>query len=54
MLENEYIKCPDWTRAYMRTLQEKTGLRESQIYKWHWDQKKRECQEQSLSALTKL
>lgn len=50
MLENEYLKNPDWTRAYMRTLTEKTGLREGQIYKWHWDQKKREAQESGASA----
>jgi hypothetical protein len=37
ILENEYIKNSNWTREYMRALASKTGLRESQVYKWHWD-----------------
>jgi Homeodomain len=42
LLENEYLKNPNWTRAYMKVLTTKIGLSQGQIYKWHWDQKKRE------------
>jgi len=45
VLENEYLKFQDWSREYMKYLADKLGLRESQVYKWHWDQKKKEVAE---------
>lgn len=37
MLENEYIKNPDWSREYIKKLSENLGLTECQVYKWRWD-----------------
>lgn len=37
ILENEYLKNPDWTREYIKLISQKLGLRECQVYKWHWD-----------------
>lgn len=34
---NEYIKNPNWNRAFMKELAKKTGLKSSQVYKWNWD-----------------
>lgn len=45
MLENEYAKQPNWTREYIKKIAQKLGLRECQVYKWHWDQKKKEDEE---------
>ena len=42
ILENEFLKNPDWTRDYIRRISVKLGLRECQVYKWHWDQRKKE------------
>lgn len=42
ILENEFLKCPDWSRDYIRNISKKLGLRECQVYKWHWDQRKKE------------
>lgn len=44
VLENEYLKNQNWTRTFMKQLARLTGLRESQVYKWHWDQGKRTLQ----------
>ena len=35
----------------MKDLAKKTGLKASQVYKWHWDQKKKEVEEQKLKKL---
>ncbi len=42
ILENEFKKNPDWSRDYIRRISDKLGLRECQVYKWHWDQRKKE------------
>ena len=42
ILENEFKKSPDWSREFIRRISEKLGLRECQVYKWHWDQRKKE------------
>jgi hypothetical protein len=31
----------EWTKEEVSTLSNKTGLTESQVYKWAWDQKKK-------------
>jgi len=41
-LEQEYMKCPNWNRDYIKKVAQKLSLRECQVYKWHWDQKKKE------------
>jgi hypothetical protein len=42
VLKNEYKKNPEWTAQQIDELAEILGLESSKIYKWHWDQKKRE------------
>jgi hypothetical protein len=51
ILQNEYLKNPAWDRAYMKELAKKTGLKPSQVYKWNWDQKKKEIEDQKLKRL---
>jgi hypothetical protein len=41
ILENEYEKDPNWTRERVIHLSATLGLRECQVYKWHWDQTKK-------------
>lgn len=42
VLKSEYIKNKDWSKELITKISEMTGLTESQIYKWNWDQKKKE------------
>ncbi len=42
ILENEFLKNPNWTRDFIKRFSAKLGLRECQIYKWHWDQFKKD------------
>lgn len=42
ILENEFLKNPDWTREFIRRISQRLQLRECQVYKWHWDQRKKE------------
>lgn len=42
VLENEYAKNPDWSRDYIKKLSENLGLSECQVYKWRWDQVKKQ------------
>jgi hypothetical protein len=51
ILQNEYKKNPAWTRAYMKDLAKKTGLKPSQVYKWNWDQKKKEAESEKVKRL---
>ena len=46
ILENEYLKNPDWDRDFILRISDKLGLRVCQVYKWHWDQQKKEGLEQ--------
>jgi len=46
ILENEYLKEPDWDRSFILRISDKLGLRVCQVYKWHWDQRKKEGLEQ--------
>ena len=41
-LENEFLKNPDWSREFIRRISQRLQLRECQVYKWHWDQRKKE------------
>lgn len=40
-LIQEFKFNPEWTKEKVNELSEKTGLSESQVYKWNWDQRKK-------------
>jgi hypothetical protein len=50
-LQNEYTKTQNWSRAFIKELSKKTGLKPSQVYKWNWDQKKKEADEERMKKL---
>lgn len=35
------MKNPHWTNDDVERISSQTGLKESQVYKWNWDQKKK-------------
>ena len=37
----EFKTNPEWTKELVAVLSSKTGLSESQVYKWNWDQRKK-------------
>ena len=37
----EFSKDDEWTKEKITLVSQKTGLSESQVYKWCWDQKKK-------------
>jgi uncharacterized protein YneF (UPF0154 family) len=37
MLEKYFKKNPNWSQDMIKRISEKTGLKESQVYKWNWD-----------------
>jgi succinate dehydrogenase flavin-adding protein (antitoxin of CptAB toxin-antitoxin module) len=37
LLDVEFDKNPIWSKEKMKELASQLGLKESQIYKWHWD-----------------
>ena len=41
VLLNEFNKKSYWTKELVSELSKKTGLSESQVYKWNWDYRKR-------------
>ena len=41
ILEAEFRRNPDWQRNFIRNISKNLGLRECQVYKWHWDQRKK-------------
>jgi hypothetical protein len=51
ILQVEYTKNTNWTRGFMIELAKRTGLKPSQVYKWNWDQKKKEVEESKLKKL---
>jgi hypothetical protein len=40
-LITEFKNNTEWTKEKVAELSEKTGLSESQVYKWNWDQRKK-------------
>lgn len=40
-LHDRFAKNPFWDKSEMKKLARQTGLKESQIYKWNWDQRKK-------------
>ena len=46
ILENEYLREQNWSKAHMKNLSKKIGLSFGQIYKWNWDQRKKTMTEE--------
>lgn len=44
-LMQEYQKDPNWTKETCLRVSQATGLTESQVYKWGWDQKNKKIEE---------
>jgi hypothetical protein len=38
---NLFLINPNWDRPTINKISSELGLKESQIYKWNWDQKKK-------------
>lgn len=41
ILKSEFLKCDNWNKEKITQVSQITGLSESQVYKWCWDQKKK-------------
>ena len=41
MLKNEFDRESNWSKDKIADMSELTGLSQSQVYKWWWDQKKK-------------
>ena len=41
LLQVMYDKDPFWDKPMIKKLSKETGLKEAQIYKWNWDQRKK-------------
>jgi hypothetical protein len=41
----EYKRDPNWTKETCKRVSQNTGLTESQVYKWGWDQKNKKMEE---------
>ena len=46
ILENEFAKRQNWSRSFVKWISKHVGLRECQVYKWHWDQMKKYLSQQ--------
>lgn len=53
ILKQEYIKNKEWSKELITKISNMTGLTESQIYKWNWDQKKKEEDEGVTDSTSK-
>ena len=42
----EFKKDSHWSRGKIQSLHERTGLKQSQIYKWNWDMLRKTSSEQ--------
>ena len=42
ILNSEYLKSNYWSKEHIRRLSKRLGLKQSQIYKWNWDQRKKD------------
>lgn len=51
ILENAFNKSHNWSASYRKELAKQTGLKPSQIYKWHWDAMKRLIDSQKAREL---
>lgn len=48
-LLGELQKDPDWTKETCQRVAHETGLSVVQVYKWGWDQKKKDAEEASMA-----
>ena len=46
VLEQEYARNPKWTRSFVLDLAAALRLSEAQVYKWNWDQRKKNMSEE--------
>lgn len=45
ILVEEFDKNPNWDKDHIKKLSDTLGLKESQIYKWNWDHRKKTLHE---------
>lgn len=50
ILKNEFSKCDNWNKDKIFHVAQITGLSESQVYKWCWDQKKKVEDQENLKS----
>ncbi|CDW89837.1 UNKNOWN [Stylonychia lemnae] len=50
ILMTEYLKNKQWSKDQMKLLAKQIGMSPTQIYKWNWDQRKKECAELNQSV----
>ena len=48
LLEREFNKDQEWSKKRLAELHKLTGLSESQIYKWGWDQRKKLAEQEGV------
>lgn len=46
ILKAEFDLEPNWSKDKIAEMSERTGLSQSQVYKWWWDQKKKNVREE--------
>ena len=51
ILKHEFSKCDNWNKDKIFHVAQITGLSESQVYKWCWDQKKKIEDQENLKNL---
>ncbi len=52
-LEAEYLKDSDWDTEKTRQLAFKIGLNRIKIYKWHYDRKKQDKEQEHLNNISR-
>jgi hypothetical protein len=51
VLLRHFLRNPNWDKPTIQKLSDTIGLKESQIYKWNWDQRKKQnIPEEELQA----
>lgn len=48
---NEYNKNSTWSKSYIKELAKRLGLTATQVYKWNWDQRKKDASINNSSEL---
>lgn len=48
---NEYNKNSNWSKSFIKELAKKLGLTSTQVYKWNWDQRKKDTSINNSSEL---
>ena len=51
MLNQEYIKNPNWSSSQIQEFAERLGLTRTKVYKWNWDRRnKTRCGENQITT----